>query len=145
MNVPTIPEATLQLLALCQQADYGDLKPQVDFSRIPRDLTNLVVLVGGGNGTEEFDTIGNLRRREDYQIDLFVGCVIPGDTAEQAMNRAWQMWGAVAVKLREATQNRPRGSTIQWYGTSVADWAWSAEPEGYGYSINGSVQFAATT
>lgn len=141
---PTIPDAIDQLLELLEQADYPAPAPQVEFC-FPKNPENILVLIGGGNGSEDWGPIGDLRRREDYTIDLGVMVAYPGDSAIEAKDRAWAVWTVIAQALRVAAQNRSALSTIQWHTFGASDWTPTVEDEGYGHVIRGGVTFAATT
>lgn len=141
---PTQPDATDELLAVFDDADYPSPGPQVAYCW-PQNPENVLVLIGGGNGSEEWGAIGDLRRREDYTIDVSVIVAVPGDSAIEAKSRAWEVWTVMAQALRVAAQNRSTLSAIQWHTFGATEWTPTVEDEGYGHVIRGGVTFAATT
>lgn len=143
-RVPTIPAAIDALFGLLSSAPY-DTPPQVSVGW-PRSPENQLVLIGGGNGDEQWAALGDLRRREDYSIEVAVLVAVPGDTAIEAKDRAWGIWSTVCMALREAhALTREDGSGVMWNEVGSIDWTPTVEDEGYGHVITGVVRFAATT
>lgn len=144
-RVPTIPQATDALVSLLAGHVWASDTPQVAYCW-PQNPENHLVLVGGGSGDEQWSAIGDLRRREDYRIDLAVLVAVPGDTALEAKQRAWSTWTDICVALREHHQLAcDTGAGILWAEIGDIAWTPTVEDEGYGHVITGAVRFAATT
>lgn len=142
----SILEATKALVEVAKHADYGDLAPQVSYF-VDRNLETLVVAIGGGNGSEEWGAIGDRRRDEEYAIDFFVGAAWPGDSAEEARDRAWAVFAAFEEAVREnhATVREDSSKGVLFSQIGNLQWGPTIEDQGYGHTINGSVRFNGTT
>ena len=87
------------LLELLDATGWPGAKPQLSWG-VPRTLERETVIVGGTtNGDEEWSALGNLRRTEDYRLQLWVTVQHPA-SQQAATERAVELYGVVETVAR---------------------------------------------
>lgn len=143
----SIPEAIDLLLDALEQADYTSCvegKPQILLG-LEADLEDVAIIVGGGDGSDEWGAIGAKRRDGEYRIELAVSVAVPEDTAREAKDRAWAIWQVVyETVLEQHIQFREGGTGVLFSQMGDLRWGPSVLPVGFGHEIQGAVRFTAT-
>lgn len=98
--ISTAPTYKAALVALLQ-ADPNLAAVQVSYGVLARNVEHETVEVGGISWDEEdWSALGNRRKDETYSVALFIYVTKPGNTQQEATERALQLLGYVETLLR---------------------------------------------
>lgn len=144
----TCPAALFGLLDLLADVDWparpggADAVVDVAFASQVRDVGSESVLLGQVRGDQEFTALGARSRDEDYDIALYVQIRWPGDTAREAAERAWQLFGVIE-RLIASEDYMALGSDlgVLWNEIRSADGTPTREDDGSaGYVIESALR-----
>ena len=144
----TCPTALFGFLDLLKDVDWParpagqDSSVDVDFASQVRDVGSESVLIGQLRNDEEFSALGARSRDEDYEIAFYVQIRWPGDTAREAAERAWQLFGVIE-RLIASDDYIALGSEfgVLWQEIRSADGTPTREDDGgAGYVIESALR-----
>lgn len=136
----TVPATLAALTTLLAAQDYPLRQPSVTLG-LPRQPEREMVIVGNVAGDQQWAPIGNLRRDENYTVDLYTVVLWPGYTAIEAMERAWELFGIVETAIRDNVQ--VGGTGVLWNEIATPTGDLSVEDEGYAYQVTSALRVRA--
>ena len=141
MATSTVPAVVRALHDLLLTADWPLRPPQVTLGPT-RDMEREVVMIGATTGDQEWAQIGGRKRDEDYTVELYVLVARPGDTALEAMDRAWELFAVVEDTLR--TNYAPAAETgVLWTEVQRPEGQPTVEDEGHGHVVQSAIRVRA--
>lgn len=99
MSASTIPSAKAALLGLMQGA-LTDVRVTWGGPTSEEDTALEMAHLGNVEQTEEWGALGNQRRDEDYDIEVFILVRQSGDDEQATETRAWAIRELLATALR---------------------------------------------
>jgi hypothetical protein len=147
MATSTIPAAKAALIALLKAATYPAGQPAIDYGDpgVAKVEHEHIWLGGTGQDGQDWAPYGQLKREEEYALELYVHVANPGTSQQEATERAYALFGVIESTIR--AQARTASSTV---ATGV--WSIGVKPtaltefvtaEGYAAFVSAEIEIKA--
>lgn len=138
----TIPLVKAALVTMLTTGEHVERQIDVHYGR-PRDPSREQIIIGDtASSSQEWALLGNRQRQEDYEIELQVRVMRPGDSQQEATERAFEIFAGVELELRTyPTLNVPGVISVQIATPSLIEGVW--DDQGFAALVDCALRISA--
>lgn len=97
----SIPRTKLAIVNLLSGLDWPGGSDVPVYYGAPRDFSREDVIIGDtSSSTQDWASLGDLQRQEEYELGMYVRVIRPGDSQQEATERAFELFGVIEMALR---------------------------------------------